>query len=125
MKSEAKKTQKWPMIRVDYCDPTKPDEIITLEEAATRFKVDERDVKNLREGSILGTSVNTSPEAGSVDMIHRYTREDSARDAAMDLLETLKEVVGILPSDQDGLMKLGLDSWIYSARDAIKQAERS
>lgn len=113
------KIQKWPMIRVDYCDPTKPDEIITLEGAATRFKLDERDVNSLREGHILGTSVNTASEAWGVDMIHRYTREDSIRDAAEDLLKACelayKSVVG-LPSFN------ALKETLYNA---IQKAERS
>lgn len=44
--------------------------------------------------------------------------------AAPELLEALQEVLELLPSDQDGLMKLGLDAWIYDARAAINKATK-
>lgn len=50
-------------------------------------------------------------------------QERMIQEAAPELYEALKEVVRLLPSDQDKLMKLGLDSWIYSAKAALDKAE--
>jgi len=43
--------------------------------------------------------------------------------AAPELYEALKEVLALLPQNQDALIEWGLDSWIYSARCAISKAE--
>ena len=53
-----------------------------------------------------------------------YRKEDARLIvAAPDLYEALKEVMRLLPDDQDALMRLGLDSWIYEARAVLKRAE--
>jgi hypothetical protein len=82
---------KWPMIRVEHANPEIRDEIITLKEAARRFKLDDRTQGHLQRGEIAGTSVNHSGAAGrDIRTIWRYTEKDSVRDAASDLLEALQ-----------------------------------
>lgn len=111
---------KWPMIRVKPCDPKKPQEIISMDEAVARFGLDDRDQAGLTQGTLVGTSVNTSPEAGSVDMVYRYTLEDSVRDAAQDLLKALKD---LLHETGAGHKPCGVE-FVTAARAAIKKAER-
>lgn len=82
----------WPKIKVQYHGP-RPSEIITLEEAAEKYGLDEREVAWFRRGGIAGTSVNKSPAGADVYMLHRYTLEDSISDAGPALLKALSDIM--------------------------------
>jgi hypothetical protein len=94
MKTEAP-PMTWPRIRVQY-HGSRPSEIITLEEATKRYKLRADEVGWLKSGEIAGTSLNTHPGGADVYMIHRYSLEESIRDAGPDLLRALE---GILDHD--------------------------
>src|SRR4029077_10603510 len=84
----------WPMIRVEHANPEIRDEIITLKEAVKRFRLDERTEGHLHRGEIAGTSVNRSGSAGrDIRTIWRYTKQESIRDAADDLLKALEGIM--------------------------------
>lgn len=88
----AKTVTEWPKIRVQY-HGNRADEIITLEQAIKRFKLDEKTVDSLRNRWIVGTTVNKSPNSEYVYMIHHYGPDDSIRDAATDLLTALEGIM--------------------------------
>jgi len=80
----------WPKIRVEYFGPKR--EIISLKDAAKRFKLDKRNVEWLRKGQVAGSSVLRSG-VPDVRMIWRYTQEDAIRDAAPELLTALQGIM--------------------------------
>lgn len=111
----------WPKIKVVYYPEFKKEsEILTMEEAAAKYGLDESTVNWFRSGGLAGTTVKAFPK---VQTLQKFTLRDSIEAAAPELLAALKEVVSILPASQEKLMKLGLDAWIYDAKAAIKKAE--
>lgn len=82
-------TMSWPRIQVEYHGSARRREIISLEAAAKRFKLDKREIGWLQRGEIAGTSLNRHPGGDAVYMIHRYTLDDALRDGAGDLLREL------------------------------------
>lgn len=92
--------QTWPMIEVEYRSP-RPRKVITLEEAAEKYGLDEREVGWLRRGEVAGTSVNKSSRGDDVYMLHRYTLKDSIRDAGPALLKALSDIMDcdLVPKD--------------------------
>lgn len=111
---------KWPMIRVEYHGPH-PSRIITLEQAARTYGLDEREVGWLERGEIAGTSVKGH---GSVNMLHRYTLADSIRDAAPELLSALKATLH-LSLEMKGTKNLSQSELaaIETAKASIRKAE--
>jgi hypothetical protein len=90
------KNPKWPMIRVSYHGP-RPSEIITVEEAMARYGLSEQDLRWVHSPYMSGSSLHSAPKPDhAVDMIHRYTEEDSFRDAGPELVRTLLEVRDVL-----------------------------
>ena len=77
---------KWPKIRVEYYNPRKPHKIIELAEAVEKFGLDQREAGWLERGEVAGSSVKND----AVYRIWVYTQHDAVRDAAPELLESLK-----------------------------------
>lgn len=87
-------TQEWPKIKVRY-HGSRASEIITVEAAAKRYKLRADEIGWLQSGEIAGTSLNRHPSAADVYMIHRYTLDESIRDAAQDLLHALEGIMDL------------------------------
>ncbi len=101
-KSEAIMTAAdWLRIRIEWTDPEKPHEVISLEEADARFGLTARAIAGLRSGAILRLVGGvTRPFPPEVYALHCYTSEDCLRDAAPELLDVLRAVYAWTVSPQ-------------------------
>lgn len=80
----------WPKVKVvHYPDTKRPNLIMTLEDAAEKYGLDERTVNWFRSGGLAGTGVKGFPH---VDTIEIFTLRDSIADAGPDLLQAIKGV---------------------------------
>ena len=106
----ANDTVKWPLIRIEWWDPTKAREIVTLDEAQRRFGINDRDRGNLERGEIAGMGVrgvgNQFPGAEKADTLWRYTEADAIRDAAPDMLAALRLLMTMKPDGGYGAWRL-------------------
>jgi hypothetical protein len=108
----------WPKIEVEYANPTRKREIISLEEAAKRFLLDDRELGWLTRGEIAGTGVKEP----HVHAIHRYTLEDSIRAASKDLLEACEWLYDALQEAADPLCGDVRTEYRKKLETAIKKA---
>ncbi len=86
-------TERAVRILIEWTDPEKPQEVVSLEEAAKRFGLIARDIAGLRSGAIQRLSAGViRPFPPDVWALHCYTSEDCVRDAAPELLDALRAV---------------------------------
>lgn len=129
-------SQKWPMIEIEYHNPKRSRKIISLDEACRRYGLDERERGWLERGEVAGTSVRNKGRRGdAVNMLHRYTLQDSIRDAAPELLSVLKAMNHMGGDERGGYCICPLQdgsapdakhaTGCANARKAIAKAERT
>lgn len=89
----------WPRIRVEWYDPARPREIVSVEEAQERFGLDAGSVESMRKEYLAGTGIRRDldferyPEAKNVRTLWRYTELDCAKDHVIDLVDAVEEVL--------------------------------
>ena len=115
-----KKTQKWPMIQVCYYGPKKS-KIISAEEAIKKFGLERSTYDSMCRGFTYGVGCK---KVEGVEMLRRYTRNDSVRDASEDLLKALLGMVACSPC-RNGCKEDELGCATRAAEAVIKKAERN